>query len=308
MKSKEIKRVPALKPGDRVRLVAPASPFEKRKFELGVRRLVGMGFEPVWDRREFTRTGFLAGGDDARAERLERALVEDESQAVWCIRGGYGTARVIERVDLERIRQAGKLLIGFSDVTALMVNICAPGGCVCVHGPVITQLGRVPGGSVQWLMRIVTRPEAGGRVPLGRVRTLVGGRARGRLVGGNLSVLVSLVGTPWLPSLAGAILIIEDVGEQAYRLDRLWCQLRQSGSLRGVVGVVVGSLEECEPAGRGRWSARSVLDRAVAEWGVPAVSGASFGHIDRNVALPMGVLAQLDAGRKSLTLLEPAVC
>jgi muramoyltetrapeptide carboxypeptidase len=172
---------------------------------------------------------------------------------------------------------------------------------------VVTQLPSVPQATLRWLCNLVqgTRPEE--KVPLGRARTLVGGSVNGFLLGGNLSVLTSLVGTPFFPELSGAILFIEDTGEEAYRLDRLFAQLKYSGVLKNVFGVVMGSLARCKPSGRNRFSARKVLEDAVAELGVPAISGADFGHIGRNVALPLGVLARLDAGARTLTLLETGV-
>jgi muramoyltetrapeptide carboxypeptidase len=307
MSSVAIKRAPALRAGDRIRLVAPASPFDRKLFERGVKALERLGFRPLFDRAEYKRDGFLAGGDRERAARLRRALLEPESRAVWCIRGGYGTARLLGHLDLPRLRKRPKVLVGFSDVSALLLNLSVPGGYITFHGPVITQLGSVPAAAQNWLVRLAQTATAGGRVPLGRVRTLTRGKAGGRLIGGNLSVLTSLVGTPYIPKLAGAILFIEDTGEEAYRLDRLFTQLGQAGVLAGVRGVVLGSLYGCVPAGGGRHAARTVLERAVTGLGVPAISGASFGHIPRNLALPMGVAASLNATTGVLTVSEPAV-
>ena len=307
MYSVAIKKPPALNPGDRIRLVAPASPFDKRKLARGCRIIERMGFVPVVDRREFSRRGFLAGDDQARASRLRRALLEDDSQAVWCIRGGYGSARLLEKIDLAGIMARPKLLIGFSDITALLLPISAPGGFVTIHGPVVTQLPELSANTLQWLKKLICGTQPAGRVPLGKLKTLVRGKTKGFLVGGNLSVFTSLLGTPHLPPLAGAILYLEDVAELAYRLDRMLVQLGQSGAIKNVFGVVLGSLTKCKPAGRTRYSARSVLERAVAELGIPAVSGAAIGHQRRNLALPNGILASLDADRGVLELLEPAV-
>jgi len=273
-----------------------------------MKRIESLGFVPVVDRGEHKRTGFLAGDDAARASRLSRALLEEDTRAVWCIRGGYGTTRLLPQLDLRGLRRSPKVLIGFSDITALLLSLSVPGGYVTFHGPVVTQLGQVPRATLDWLCKLVCAPRPAGRVPLGRLRTLVGGVVHGFLLGGNLATLCALAGTPFLPPTAGAILCIEDTAEQAYRLDRMACQLRQAGVLQHVLGVVVGSLAGCKPAGRSRHAARSVLERSVASLGVPAVSGADFGHQPRNQAWPQGVLARLDASRGSLTILEPAVC
>ncbi len=267
-----------------------------------------MGFVPVVDKQEFSRRGFLAGDDEARARRLERGLLEDDTRAVWCIRGGYGSARLLQRLDLERIKARPKLLIGFSDVTALLLPLSAPGGFVTIHGPVVTQLPELSQSSRDWLKKLICGKQPAGRVPLGRLKTLVHGKTRGFLLGGNLSVLTSLLGTPHLPPLAGSILFIEDVAELAYRLDRMLVQLGQSGTIDNVFGVVLGSLKNCKPAGQARYSARGVLERAVAKLGVPTVSGAAFGHENRNLALANGLLASLDADQGRLELLESAVC
>jgi muramoyltetrapeptide carboxypeptidase len=296
-----------LRRGDRVRLIAPASPFDHEAFRAGKRVLEGLGVVPVVGQEEFARDGFLAGSDQRRAEKLTEALGEEDTKAVWCIRGGYGTARVLPLLDLRSLRRHPKLLIGFSDVTALLVQLTRPGGFVTIHGPVITQLPRLPATDLRWLKALLFGTRAPQRVPLGRTRTLVPGKAEGTLVAGNLSTLASLAGTPFAPDLRDTVLCLEDVNEQAYRLDRLFWQIVSAGLLKGVRGVVVGELVGCKPGGTGRHSARSVLERAIVALGLPALSGAAFGHGRRNLALPVGVRARLDAGVRTLTLLEPAV-
>ncbi len=296
-----------LRRGDRIRLIAPASPFDVGLFRAGQRVLEGLGLVPVVSRGEFAREGFLAGSDHRRAENLKSALQEEDTQAVWCIRGGYGTVRLLPLLDLRRLRQHPKLLVGFSDVTALLVQLARPGGFVTIHGPVITQLPRLPVTDLRWLKALLFGTRAPQRLPLGRTRTLVPGKADGTLVACNLSILASLAGTRFAPDLCGAILCLEDVNEEAYRLDRLFWQILSAGLLRRVRGIVVGELVGCKPEGAGRHSARRVLERAVCALGLPALSGAPFGHGRRNVALPVGVRARLDAGARTLILLEPAV-
>jgi muramoyltetrapeptide carboxypeptidase len=300
-----LNRAPALRPGDRVRLVAPASPFDTKRFERGVEAIRRLGLVPVVGREEFAATGFLAGDDAARAGRLVRAFAEEETRAVWAIRGGYGTARLLSHLDLDAIRRRPKLFIGFSDLTALLNQLSAPGGFSVIHGPVVTQLGDLPASALDWLRRLLFDPSPPGTMPWGRLKTVVPGKTNGFLAGGNLSILASLCGTPYFPELSGSILFLEDTGEAAYRLDRCFFQLCQSGALKNVFGVVLGRLDGCTPA-TGRFGARATLERAIAALGVPAVSGASFGHHRRNFALPLGLLARLDAGRGELCLLEGA--
>ena len=296
-----------LKKGDRVRLIAPASPFDLGLFRAGQQVLEGLGLVPVVSRGEFARDGFLAGSDQCRAENLTRALQQHDTKAVWCIRGGYGTARLLPLLDLPRLRQHPKLLVGFSDITSLLLQLARPGGFVTIHGPVVTQLPHLPATDLRWLQSLLFGTSTPRRLPLGRTRTLVPGKAEGKLVACNLSILASLAGTRFAPDLRGALLCLEDVHEEAYRLDRLFWQIVSAGLLERCRGIVVGELVDCKPAGSGRHSARSVLERAVAALGVPAVSGAAFGHGRRNLALPIGVQASLDARARTLTLLEPAV-
>jgi muramoyltetrapeptide carboxypeptidase len=296
-----------LKKGDRVRLIAPASPFDLGLFRAGQHVLEGLGLVPVVSRGEFARDGFLAGSDQRRAENLKRALQQEDTKAVWCIRGGYGTARLLPLLDLPRLRQHPKLLVGFSDVSALLLQLGRPGGFVTIHGPVVTQLPRLPATDLNWLKALLFGTRASQRLPLGRTRTLVPGKAEGRLVACNLSILASLAGTRFAPDLRGALLCLEDVNEEAYRLDRLFWQIVSAGLLKRCRGIVVGELVGCKPEGTGRHSARRVLERAIAALGLPALSGAAFGHGRRNVAVPVGVRACLDARARTLTLLEPAV-
>ncbi len=296
-----------LRRGDRVRLIAPGGPFAPSLLRAGQRTLERLGLSSVVSRGEFARDGFLAGSDQRRAETLAAALQEEDTRAVWCIRGGYGTARLLHLLNLPRLRRRPKLLIGFSDVTALLMQLTRPGGFVTIHGPVVVQLPRLRATDVRWLQALLFTPCAPQRVPLGRVRTLVSGRAEGRLAAGNLAMLASLAGTPFAPDLRDAVLCLEDVNEEAYRLDRLFWQVASAGLLKGVRGIVVGDLTDCTPAGTDRHSARRVLERAVAALGVPALSGAAFGHGCRNLALPVGVRVRLDAADRTLTLLESAV-
>lgn len=296
-----------LRRGDRVRLIAPASPFDVDLFGAGKKVLEGLGLVPVVDKGEFSRAGFLAGGDERRASALAAALCEEDTRAVWCIRGGYGTARALSRLDVPRLRRHPKLVVGFSDITSLLAQVARPGGVVAVHGPVVTQLSKLPPTDVRWLETLLFDPAAPRRVPLGRTRTLVPGKAEGRLMAGNLSVLASLAGTPFAPDLRGAVLCIEDANEAAYRLDRLLWQIVSAGLTTQVRGVVLGDLIGCKPEGSGRHSARRVLERAIAALGLPAAAGGAFGHGSRNIALPLGVRVRLDAGAGTLTLLEPAV-
>jgi muramoyltetrapeptide carboxypeptidase len=201
----------SLQEGDRVRLIAPASPFDRGLLRAGQHVLERLGLVPVVSGDEFARDGFLAGSDRRRAGNLTRALQQDDTKAVWCIRGGYGTARLLALLDLPRLRKHPKLLVGFSDVSSLLLQLTRPGGFVTIHGPVVTQLPRLPVADLNWLNALLFGVPVPQQLPLGRTRILVRGEAEGRLVACNLSILASLTGTPFAPDLRDALLCLEAV-------------------------------------------------------------------------------------------------
>lgn len=265
--------------------------------------------EPSLGRNLEQRSGYFAGDDPERIASFDAALREDRSRVLWAARGGYGATRLLGRLDPELLRRAPKLLVGFSDVTALLCWAWVHARVPSIHGPVVAQLDELPEHDRERLFDLI-----GGEVPEPLVAdehsaALHGGRVEGTLISGNLEVLRSLIGTPHMPALSGAILAIEEVGERPYRIDRALTQLLDSGSLRGVAGVVVGDLHACvEPdeGGSQGWTAAEVVEDRLARLGVPVLTGLAFGHAPgRNAALGFGVRARLDADQGSLELLEP---
>jgi len=291
-------RPPPLRPGDVVRVVAPASPFDLEAFEAGLAVLRGpLGLRPRLRPDVTARAGYLAGEDTRRLEEWREAVADPEARAIFCARGGYGAMRLLPAVDPAPLLAAPKLLVGFSDVTALHA-LLNRAGLATVHGPVVTQLGRAPADAVAHLRALLfgeaPRPGAWG-APAGGAglvggATLTPGLARGPLLGGSLTLLAHLCGTPWLPLLGGAILVLEDVGERPYKLDRYLTQLALSGALRGLAGVAVGQLTDCDGE-----AGAEVVRRLVRQLGIPAAEGFAFGHEDRNLALPLGPRATLVA-------------
>jgi len=299
----------ALRPGDAVRLITPASPYDKKRMRAGMKVLEQMGYVPLLDEGRMLSSGgrrYLANSDEARAELLVEALREKESRAVWAIRGGYGSARLLPLAKIARVKGLPKWLIGFSDITALHLARWQAAKIVGLHGPVLTQLAELPKTQLRWLADLLAGEVEGQELPLGASRCVMPGKIRGRLVGGNLSMLASLVGTPYQPNFRGGILMLEDVGEPTYRLDRAWTQLLQAGVFKGLKGLVLGQWVRCLPAGRSRHGVRAVMESLALELGVPCVSGATFGHAEKNVAWPVGLLAELDAKARTLRLLEDA--
>jgi muramoyltetrapeptide carboxypeptidase len=281
-------------------VVAPGSPFEPAAFQAGLAVLRDrLGLVPRLRDDIAARTGYLAGDDARRLEEWREAVADGEARAIFCARGGYGAMRLLPAIDPAPLRARPRLLVGFSDVTALH-GLLNRAGLATVHGPVVTQLGRAPADAVAHLEALLLGrasrpgpwdPPAPGAGLTGAA-TITPGRASGPLLGGSLTLLAHLCGTPYLPPLEGAILALEDVGERPYRLDRYLTQLRLSGALDRLAGVAVGQLTDCDG---GDGAAAEVVRRLVRALGVPAVEGFPFGHEDRNLALPLGPRATLVA-------------
>jgi muramoyltetrapeptide carboxypeptidase len=285
--------------GDVVRVIAPASPFDPELLAQGLVALRDrLGFVPRHREDMFTRRRYLAGDDARRADEWREAVADPEARAIFCARGGYGTMRILPAVDPAPLLAAPKILVGFSDITAIHA-VLNRAGLATVHGPVLTQLGRAPQAAVDHLAALLTRaPAADPSAPPAPGAGLEGtavvrpGVVEGPVLGGSLTLLAHLCGTAFQPSLAGAILAIEDVDEKPYRLDRYLTQLRLAGALQGVAGIALGQFTQCDALGV---EGVEVMRDWAAELGVPAALGFPFGHEDANFALPLGARARLVA-------------
>lgn len=311
--STDVRRPPRLREGDRVAVVTPSSAVVSReRIETGLEVLRGWGLDPYLTPNATEVHGHLAGTDAQRAADLNGAFRDPSVRAVWTSRGGYGATRILDLLDWPALAADPKLLIGFSDITALLLATWRRLHLVTVHGQFVGRLGLQPPATLDLLRRMVTEPEPLG--PLSQpdgappVRVIRGGTAEGRLVGGNLALLTALVGTTDAPDLRGAILFLEDVAEAPYRLDRMLVQLRSAGLLDGVAGIVVGELPDCDPPDtRPSLTAAEVVDDVLGGLRVPVVADLAVGHVDRQLPLPVGARARLDADAGTLALLEPAV-
>lgn len=295
-----------LQPGDVVRVVAPSGPVPREGFAAGA-ALLGQRYQLRYDDGLFAREGFLAGSDERRLAELTAAFADPDARAVVMARGGYGLLRILPFLDPRPLLERPRPIVGFSDGTALLAW-AAVAGVVGVHGPVVTQLASLPGEDLANLFRALEDPAPG--LLMEDLTGLVPGRARGPLLGGNLEVFSRLVGTPFLPDLAGAILFIEDIGERPYRIDRLITHLDLAGVFSAVAGVVVGDFSGCrepEPTREASPSAAEVLEERLARLAIPVAVGAPVGHGTRNVALPYGAMAELDTMFGTLKALEGAV-
>jgi muramoyltetrapeptide carboxypeptidase len=288
----------ALRPQDEVAIVAPSGPFDRGSFERGL-ALVASRYRPVYSDGLFASERYLAGSDERRLAELERALASPTTQAVFCARGGYGAMRLLSRL---RLPESHKLLIGFSDVTALHCALQAHHR-VSVHGPVVTQLGTLGQAVANELFDLLEQPDAR---PVLKGTPLVAGVVEGAVVGGNLSVLTRLIGTPFMPPLDRAILLFEDVGERPYRLDRMWQHLSLCGALGRIAGLAVGTFEGCQET-EGSWTAEEIIAELAEEAGLPCVVGLPVGHGEVNRPFPLGARARLDGAAGTLSFLEGAV-
>lgn len=289
----------ALRPGDSVVAVAPASSFERASFEAGL-TIISRRYQVHYDPGLLSRHRYLAGSDERRLAELASALADPGAHAVFCARGGYGMTRLLP--GLEGIPLPAKPVIGFSDITALHQTLQRQ-GLVSIHGPVLTQLPRLDASTHSRLFELLESTEPAAE--LTGLETYVDGTAEGPLLGGNLSVLTRLLGTPFLAPLEGAILLLEDVGERPYRLDRMWTHLMLAGVFRQVRGIVLGEFTGCEEK-EADFSSADVLRELAAATGLPCAAGFPIGHGARNQPLPLGVRVRLDAGSRRLTFLEGA--
>jgi muramoyltetrapeptide carboxypeptidase len=293
---------PALHPEDPVAVIAPASGFDRSSFDVGLARIAAR-YRPVLGAGLFERHRYLAGVDPRRLADLTGALAEPALKAVFCARGGYGATRLLRLLTDVTPPGSPKLLVGFSDITALHLWLQA-NGRISIHGPVLTQLGRLPVATSERLFALLesTTPAAA----LHAEATYVGGVAQGPLIGGNLSVFSRVLGTPFMPDLDGAVLLLEDTGERPYRLDRMWTHLEIAGVFRRVRGIALGQFIDCEESGANYTSA-DVLRELAQATGLPCAAGFPVGHGDVNEPLPLGARVRLDADARRLEFLEPAV-
>jgi muramoyltetrapeptide carboxypeptidase len=295
-----ITRTRRLDAGATIGIVAPAGPFDRELFAEGIGIIQSMGFETKTDARIFSRRGYLAGTDSERADQFNAMVADHQVQAVMSARGGYGAMRILEALDYHNIGTAAKAFIGFSDITALHRAIFLRTGLVTFHGPMVTTLARSDEETRLSFRRALTEPVAPA-IDLSRARILKSGVAQGVLTGGNLATLCHLTGTFIGAGFQGHILLLEDIGEAIYRIDRMLTQMKMAGLFDGVAGVVLGSFEDC--------GSNDEIDALVLEkfkdWPIPIVSGAPIGHGRSNRTVPLGIAARLDTVEAELLFIEP---
>ena len=299
---------PALRRGDKIGLIAPASSFSRDGFLAGCNQLRQMGYEPVYAEDIFERDLYFAGTAERRVWEFNEFWRRDDIAALICVRGGYGSNYVLERLDLERMVARPKALIGCSDITSLLTAIHDRTRLVTFHGPMVAKdLAGATFDLASWNHALTGSPEW--NIPVDGVEVLRTGLGRGLLYGGCLSMLVASLATPFEIETKDAILFIEDIGEKPYRIDRMLMQLAQAGKFEGVRGFVFGEMLDCAPPKDETYTLQQVIMRVLAPYNVPIVYGLKSGHVTSgNITLPIGVQAELEAeGTKvSFRILEAA--
>lgn len=300
---------PRLRLGDTVGLIAPASSDDDpAHLQFAVDTIRGMGLVPKLGRHVSSRFGYLSGTDAERAADIDAMFADDTVRALFTVRGGWGSARLLPLLDWKTIRSHPKIVVGSSDATALHLAIAARGGFPTIHAPNVSNRWEAVSWNSFWRLAFTGEtPTLGGAER--PITTLRPGKAQGRLLGGNLTVLSTLMGTPWLPDFGGAILFLEDVGEAEYRIDRMLTQLALAGVLGKVAGVVFGQCTRCmtDYPGYTGFTVPQILEQHLLPLGVPVFAGANFGHVANQLSLPVGARVEMDAEAGTIRLLEPIV-
>lgn len=306
-----------LSAGDTVGLVLPATAaFEADEIAMGRDQLEAIGFKVRIGKHAYDRWGYFAGKDRDRADDINRMFADDSIAGVVCFTGGWGSPRVLPYLDYDLIARRPKVIIGYSDITALLNAIHQKSGLITFHGPVAAS--NFEPFSLENFRRVVMTAAPAGTLGIpdkkptelidrtNRVLKLAPGKAAGRLVGGNLTMIASTMGTPWEIDTTGAIVFLEDVREELYRIDRMLSQLALGGKFDRAAGVVFGRCSQCNYTGP-TLSLEEILRDRFGSLPIPAISGLPFGHIEQKLTLPIGAMATLDGDAGTLTIDEAAV-
>jgi len=300
-------RPPRLRRGDRVGLIAPASPPQHDDLALAVAHVESLGLTVVLG--EYVRAvenGYLAGSDAERADDFNKMARDPSIRAIFSIRGGYGTMRILNELDYAAIARDPKIVMGYSDLTAILNAIAVRSRVMTFHGPVGAHGSLWNGLAREYIARALMQTEPIGTLSIEDAQRIASGRARGRLAGGNLSLLAALTGTPFAVPSENTLFFFEETEEAPYRIDRMLTQLSLAGTLRAARGLLAGQCTKCTGDGPTA-PAGEVIAQRLRGAGRPALMGAPVGHVAMQWVLPIGALAELDADEKTLTVLEPAV-
>lgn len=316
-KNKKLIKPGRLRKGDTIGLITPGSYLSDEELEKSVKNLEDMGFQVKFGKHIRAERGFTAGTDAQRLGDLHAMFGDPQVAGIWCARGGYGCSRLLPYIDFKMIRRNPKVIIGYSDITALLMSIHRETGLVCFHGPnggsEFTDYTREQAVGLlmeAWGPHDISLAEANleNKDTVFEPTVITAGTAAGPLEGGNLSLLAALAGTEHGLNAAGKLVFIEDIGEKPYRIDRMLTQLRQANGLADAAGIALGVFVDCQPDPEDRsLSLLDTLRDRLGDLGIPIVYGLSFGHIEHQCTLPLGIGAELDTKSLSIRLLEAGV-
>ena len=307
----------ALAPGDTIGLITPSSSITEEKLEKAISNMKMLGLKVKLGKHIKAINGYLAGTDEQRLEDLHDMFADDEVDGIWCIRGGYGVGRILPEINYKLIKKNPKVLIGYSDITALLLAIHKETGLIGFHGPLASS--EFTDYSVKHLKGVLMNPKMS--YTIGHAmdsddskdkayhsKVLRAGKAKGELTGGNLTLLAAAVGTDFQPKFKNKLVFIEDIGERPYRLDRMITQLLQGSDLDKAAGIVLGVFEDCEAKKDDRsLSLMEMFEDRLGHLDMPIIYGLSFGHIKNHMTLPVGIEAEMDTAKRTVRLLEKGV-
>lgn len=315
MSSLKVSRVKplALRAGDKVGIVAPASNVKRDELEAGCAALRRAGYHPFYFDSIFDQDLYFAGSVERRARELEDIFTQEDVHAIICARGGYGSNYLLDQLDFEKIKAHPKIFVGYSDLTSLLTNFADKSGMVTFHGPMVAKDWAHDSGVDMKSWQAALSDTSSWEVASGAgsgAKGLVQGQAKGILYGGCLSILVASLGTPYEIDTQGAILFLEDVAAKPFQIDRMLVQLKLAGKLNGVKGIVFGEMRDCVQTANQGYTLEQVIQRIVGELGIPIAYGLRSGHVTaENITLPFGVEAELTVhdSHVRLRILEAAV-
>lgn len=301
-----------LKSGDTIGIIAPASPSTEKKVKLVQEQMAALGYRVKFGQSCYETHGYLAGSDALRAEDINHMFKDKEVQGIICLRGGYGTMKILHKLDLEAIKSNPKVFVGYSDITSLHLAMNQMCNLVTFHGPMAaSDISKgLDDFTKDSFFKVISKSEAVGLIKNpkdSRMICLVEGEARGRIVGGNLALITATMGTPYEIDTKGKLLFLEDIGEVPYRIDRMLTQLALAGKFDDAAGIILGDFNNCEaPQGEESLSFMEVLEEILIPYGKPTIYNLQVGHCSPMITLPLGVEAVLKAAETKLYIEEVA--
>ncbi|MBI4468104.1 MAG: LD-carboxypeptidase [Acidobacteria bacterium] len=296
--------------GDTIGIVAPASDIKRERLTAGVAELERLGFRTKYSSSIFEKSRYTAGNDERRAEELQTMLLDPKVKAIIAARGGYGSVRILDLLSGAQLAEHPKILMGYSDITTLLIYFQRVLGWVTFHGPMVTREFADGNGHyvLDWLERVIMNSQAAGKVSLEKTEVIRGGTARGMLTGGCLPMLVASLGTPYEFSSEGTVLFLEDYASKPYQVDRMLVQLLHAGKFEGVRAVLFGEMTGCQQHPEQGYTILEVIEDCMKPVQVPMLFGVRSGHSDwGNLVLPLGVDVSIDCDRRELVVEEAAV-